>query len=349
MAWLRRAGFAAALVGTPFALAYRFALLYRRRAGYPRRRPILQTPTDLGLPFEPIWIDGPGGRLPGWFVPARGGARGPGVVLVHGWESNRARMLPNARFLVAAGFHCLLFDVRGHGENPPELLPVSAGEFAADAVAAVRTMRGRPEVTSVGLLGHSMGAAGAIVAAADEEGVAALVSTSAPADPRLMTRETFRLAHLPIPGLIAPPLAWLVARVYVRPRGHRLAATSARRALARYTGPVLLVQGTDDEVVPLRDLRLLQRAAAARGPGAPPAESLAVAGGLHRWLYEDAGYRRTIAAFLAAALGGPLDPAAAGEVAAAVPVSRPPDTEGPFASAIPREEAEPLFSTAGQA
>ena len=68
---------------------------------------------------------------PAWFIPARGGAPGPGVVLVHGWESARDRTLPMAVFLHAAGFHCLTFDVRGHGANPAEDLPLSAGEFGA--------------------------------------------------------------------------------------------------------------------------------------------------------------------------------------------------------------------------
>ena len=43
-----------------------------------------------------------------------------------------------AVFLHAAGFHCLTFDVRGHGDNPAEELPLTAGEFGADALAALR-------------------------------------------------------------------------------------------------------------------------------------------------------------------------------------------------------------------
>ena len=46
---------------------------------------------------------------------------------------------------------------------------------------------------------------------------------STPADPYRLTRQTFRLAHLPIPDPIAYPLAWLTTRVYLRPRGHVVA------------------------------------------------------------------------------------------------------------------------------
>ena len=41
-----------------------------------------------------------------------------------------------AVFLHAAGFHCLTFDVRGNGTNPAEALPLTAGEFGADSLAA---------------------------------------------------------------------------------------------------------------------------------------------------------------------------------------------------------------------
>ena len=77
------------------------------------------------------------------------------------------------------------------------------------------------------------------------------MSTSAPADPRRLTRQTFRLAHLPIPEPIATPLAELTTRVYLRPRGHAMGSLSASRAVARYAGPLLLVHGALDSVVPL--------------------------------------------------------------------------------------------------
>ena len=92
-------------------------------------------------------VESGGVPLPAWFIPARDGAPGPGVALIHGWESARDRTLPLALFLHAAGFHSLTFDVRGHGANPPEPLPLSAGEFGADALAAFRALLDRPEVT----------------------------------------------------------------------------------------------------------------------------------------------------------------------------------------------------------
>ena len=328
----RFAGIAAAAVTAPVALAYRFARVYRDRAGFPKPSPPRFDPADLGLAFEELTVRTADGLdLPAWFMPARGGALGPGVVLVHGWESARDRTLPNASFLVAAGFHCLTIDVRGHGMNPPETLPVSTGEFGADAAAAFDALMSRPEVSVGAILGHSMGAVGSLIAAAADPRVAAVVATSTPADPYRLTRQTFRLAHLPIPDPIAYPLALLTTRVFLKPRRHRPADVSASRAVAIYDGPVMLVHGDDDRVVPVGHLDRMERAAReARSGTTVPVERLVIESGQHSWLYEFPIYRAEIARFLARELDGPLAPDDAAAAAAAVEARRLPDAEARF-------------------
>ena len=343
----KRTGLVAALVAAPIAAAWRFALAYRARAGFPRRRPPIVDPADLGLPFRDGVVESDGLRLPAWWIPAPQGGRGPAVVLVHGWESGRDRTLPNARVLHAAGFHVLAFDVRGHGLNPREALPLTTAEFGADATAAARAALSRDDVTEVALLGHSMGGVGALLAAAAEPRVAAVVAVSTPAGPYRLTRQTFRLARLPLPDAIAYPLAWLTTHVFLRPRGHAVRAVSAMRAVRAYRGPLLLVHGTADDVVPPGNVLRLARAARraretarrARETGADPgggavphARLLVIHGGRHSWLYEDPRYRSEVARFLATALNGPLGPEAAAAAARAVPATRLPDATPGFSA-----------------
>jgi dipeptidyl aminopeptidase/acylaminoacyl peptidase len=323
---LRRAAIATAIAAAPVALAYRFAVVYRERAGFPHRHPSAWTPAAVGLAFEDVEVPTSDGlTLPGWYLPA-GDAAAPGVLLVHGWESARDRTLPNAQVLHAIGYHVLTLDVRGHGANGPEILPMSVGEYATDARAGVAWLHARPEVTRVAVLGHSMGGAGTLVATATDPGVDASIAVSTPADPWRLTRLTFQLAHLPIPAPMAWPLAWLTTRVYLRPRGHSVASVSATRAVQSTTTPVLLIHGTDDAIVPVSHLARLARARRAARPDAVT-ETLLVEGGQHSWLYEHAAYRAAIGRFLATHLGGPLDPDEAARVAGAVPAVRLPDPE----------------------
>jgi pimeloyl-ACP methyl ester carboxylesterase len=322
----RRAGLVAAAAAIPVVLAYRFAHVYRVRAGFPRRHEPLWAPDALGMAYEEVAVPSTDGlSLPGWYMSA-GHAEAPGIALVHGWESARDRTLPHAQFLHAAGFHVLAVDVRGHGQNGPEALPISVGEFAEDAAAAVRWLAERPEVSRVGLLGHSMGAAGAMVAAAAEPAVEAVVGVSTPADPYRLTRQTFRLASLPIPGPIAWPLAWLTTHVFLRPRGHAPADVSASRAVREIAVPVLLVHGDEDHVVPVGHLARLAEIRRAARPDAVT-ETLTVHGGHHSWLFEFAEFRAGVARFFTASLDGPLDPDAAARIAADIPAARLPEPE----------------------
>jgi pimeloyl-ACP methyl ester carboxylesterase len=321
---------AAALATAPLAFAWRFAQVYRDRAGIPRRHVPAHDPSALALPFEDTIVRSGDLELPAWWIPANAGAPGPGVVLVHGWESARDRTLPNAWFLHAAGFHVLTFDVRGHGANPPETIPMSAGEFGFDALAGFRALIERPEVTAGAILGHSLGAIGSVLAAAEDPRVAAVVATATPADQARLTRQTFRLARLPIPDPVAYPLAWWTARVYLRPRGHRPAEVSATEASRRYRGPILFIHGDADRVVPVAHLARLEAAARtsrADDPDAGPIESLVIPGGEHSWMYEFPAYRVTVTRFLADALGGALSPERAAQIAEAVPCVRLPDVE----------------------
>lgn len=340
----RRAGLTAALTLAPLA-AWRFAHAYRARAGYPRRHAPDHDPSSVGLGFESVEVPTVDGvRLPAWWIPAGEAAerlgRAPAVLLVHGWESARDRTLPNALVLHAVGFHVLTIDVRGHGDNPPELLPLTAGEFAADALAGVRWLLDRADVAGVGVLGHSMGAIGVLVAAASEPRVGAVVAVATPADPYRLTRQTFHLASLPLPDLIAYPLAWLTTHVFLQPRGHTVGSVSASEAITTYRGPVLLIQGTEDRVVPPSHLeRLAGRARRARAddPAAAPVEVLSIEGGHHSWLFEFPEYRAIVARFLSRSLGGPFDPSVAAAIATDVPALRLSDG-GPGFSAL---EGEP--------
>jgi uncharacterized protein len=333
-----------------YIAAHRFAVRYRDRAGLPHPSPVESNPGDFGLPFEEVEIPSGDAELTAWLIPAvavpkrrraktAAAAPGaapavdgrPGIVVVHGWESNRGRSLAHARYLHAAGFVCLLIDVRGHGANPPETLPVNVPEFADDSAAAARWLAARPEVSAVGLLGHSMGGSAVIVAASREPLVGAVVSASAPADLVRMTRKTFDMADMRIPDPIAWPLATITATVLLAPRRRSLAEASAVIAASKYRGPLLLAHGAGDRGVPVEHLELIARSAAdSREEHDAPVETLVLPDFGHRWLYESPEFRRRVTHFFAEALGGSMQPDDAADAAAACEVVRPAEPENGF-------------------
>ena len=330
-------------------LIRRFAGQYRDRAGLPTPSAVDVSPADFGMAFESVEIsanesacDSREPKLAAWFVPAETAAHGrkkpsasnrrPAIVIVHGWESNRGRSFAHVRYLHAAGFHCLALDVRGHGDNPPETVPMSVPEFAADILSAVDWLMERPEVSAIGLLGHSMGGAGVIVAASRESRIGAVVAMSSPASMVAMTRKAFALGGHRIPGLLAWPLAWYCTRQLLSPRHHKPAEADVAAAAARYRGPLLLMHGALDRGVPVEHLEMIARAATAAreqntrvGVPSGPVELLVLPDFGHRWLYEDVEARRKVASFFAHSLGGPLSPEDAATAAAAVEVKRPDD------------------------
>jgi dienelactone hydrolase len=109
-------------------------------------------------------------------------ARPPAVILGHGVSSDRANLSSLARKLAGAGFAALTLDLRGHGENRN---PYPAGRgradfLAPDFAAAVDFLRTSPLVdgSRIAVLGHSMGAGGALDFATRDSGLDAVVAIS---------------------------------------------------------------------------------------------------------------------------------------------------------------------------
>lgn len=154
-------------VGGITALSVGFSWVFARLYCRPKRRLPTKTPADYGLPFESVTFTSHGAPLQGWFISLEGNpTRSPAIVLAHGWSNNAAQMLPVACALHQAGFRVLLYDARGHGSSGDDG-PITIVKFAEDLRSAVGYLGGRPDVdaTRLGVVGHSLGGAGAILAA----------------------------------------------------------------------------------------------------------------------------------------------------------------------------------------
>lgn len=86
---------------------------------------------------------------------------GPLVIFLHGMMSDSAVWSPIMHAL-APDFRCVAFDQRGHGLSDKPATGYSKEDYAADALALIGTLGTEPAI----LVGHSLGARNAVVAAA---------------------------------------------------------------------------------------------------------------------------------------------------------------------------------------
>ncbi len=128
----------------------------------------------LGVPYDDVsfrTVDGV--DLRGWFVPSRNGAT---VIVFPG----RTRVQDHARMLIEHGYGVLLFDKRGTGESGGE--PNGYGwNGQNDIHAAVQFLQRRDDVDAarIGGLGLSVGGELMLQAAAESDGLNAVVSEGA--------------------------------------------------------------------------------------------------------------------------------------------------------------------------
>lgn len=157
----------AALVVTavPLALAAR-SFVVATREFHPQRVAVQRSESGL----VDVRFTAAGAELHGWLCAPRNGAA---VILLHGSESDRRQLLPEADLLVRHGYGALLYDAPGCGESGGS---VRYGYPEREALrAAVDLLARRPEVRHIGVIGFSMGATIAAQVVPGEPRVGALV------------------------------------------------------------------------------------------------------------------------------------------------------------------------------
>ena len=231
------------------------------------RVPHAQGRHAFGLPpgrVREVSIPTAGGkRLFGWLVlPAQASERPvPAVLVMHGWGSNAAMMGPVVPPLYAAGFAVLLLDARCHGHSDDEAF-TSMPRFAEDIASGLAWLRRQPDIAAdqIALLGHSVGAAAALLHASRQDDVRAVVSLSAFAHPAEVMRRFMAEKRIP-----HPLLGWYVLRHVQKVIGVSFDEIAPLRTLAAVRCPTLLVHGIADRTVPVDDAyRLLAASSNAR-------------------------------------------------------------------------------------
>ncbi|GLI38037.1 alpha/beta hydrolase [Geobacter hydrogenophilus] len=186
----------------------------------------------------PLYLDTGFGRVDAWFLPAPGikaGQTGPVVLVFHG-NGEVIDFLPEeAEDFRALGMGVLLVEYPGYGRSggsPSEESITAAAVAAYDAVIGQRGV----DAGRVVAFGRSLGG-GAACALSRQRHLAAIILQS----PFTSTRPFARRMLLP---------GFLVRDVF-----------DNRHALAAYSGPVLVLHGIHDDIIPVGHGRELARTA----------------------------------------------------------------------------------------
>jgi fermentation-respiration switch protein FrsA (DUF1100 family) len=234
-AWVSGIVLVAAIAGCAATYSLQNEFVYPNAAEGPMDRP---PPSGV----IQHWLETPdGARVESWlFLPpgASAEARAPAVIFFHGNADYIETKIEYADYYTSQGFACLMVEYRGYRRSTGT---PSEAALAADADAFFDWLAQRPEVDAarIGVHGQSLGAA-----------IAATLASRRPVRTLVMV-SPFRS----LPALLG--------------RYHLPGALARERfdnetAITRFDGPLLIVHGEADEIVPVRQGRRLAEVAGDR-------------------------------------------------------------------------------------
>ncbi len=190
-----------------------------------RRADLTQTPEAKQWAYEDVWLDVPGGKTHGWWIPTDN-ARGA-VLFSHGSGKNISYYLEDAGYYRDLGFSVLLYDYGGYGKStgePSEARCYADGRAMWKHLTEVRKIP--PHRIILG--GNSMGGGVTIDLAAEvTPGIVVVEST-----------------FTSIPDVLSDMYPWLPARLISHIYFRNI------DKVPRIQCPIMVVHSTGDAMVP---------------------------------------------------------------------------------------------------
>lgn len=144
---------------------------------YPNRYDLDTKPSDFGLSYEDVQFSSTDAiQTSGFFIPAKN-AKGT-IIVLHGYGTSKSDVLTFAEMFYDHGYNTFFFDFRAHGKTAGAC---TLGYMETrDLDGAITYLIGRPDVAKnkIGVLGCSMGAVVAIIGAARNPTIKAIVADS---------------------------------------------------------------------------------------------------------------------------------------------------------------------------
>ncbi|MBQ8305633.1 MAG: alpha/beta fold hydrolase [Blautia sp.] len=178
------------------------------------------------------------------------------VIISHGYTDNRYGAVKYMRTYLEAGYHCIIYDLRGHGLNEPDYCTYSVRE-AQDLYTLIQDTRARYGLDILlGLHGESLGGATTCAVLKYEQNLAFAVSDCGFADISNVLKVAMKRMH--VPGFMLYPTSGMSRLLY----GFTYREMQPVKAIEGNRVPVLFLHGEEDHfIVPDNSRRLQEKTA----------------------------------------------------------------------------------------
>lgn len=230
----------------------------------PRSDPSLSELVALGVSRHlRVAVGPPGASLSVWVIEPAGRQEPRGTLLVlHGIRDTKRTMLGLGRALAARGYRAVLPDLRGHGRSSGDWLTFGAVESRDLSQLLDELARRGLLARRVGVYGASYGGATAILLAARDPRIAAVVAAAPFASAREVIHAYMRRVY---PRWLVPD-AWIDRAIDSAGEAASFDPQEAdpSQAIRRSNAPVLLIHGRQDRIIGWKQSRRLHEAAPTR-------------------------------------------------------------------------------------
>ncbi len=191
---------------------------------------IKSTPADYDLVYEEVWLPVSTGQIHGWWISAST-LEAPVILYFHGNGTNNGDTVGRASRFYQLGFSVLLIDYRGYGKSDPTFPDETKVYEDAEAAWKYLTQDRGIKPQNLSIYGHSLGGAIGIEMAARHPEMAGLI----------------------VEGTFTSMKEMANIMGYSRLFPLKLILTQKFDSINKISGiqvPILLIHGTEDEVVP---------------------------------------------------------------------------------------------------
>jgi len=240
-----------------FVLApFIFSHILTHASSRPSDRDIKTSALRAEVAFREVeFASADGVKLSAWYLPHENSP--VTIVYCHGLFRSRLEMLERAEELYKQGYAGLLMDFRRHGKSGEAMTSMGYLE-RLDVIGAVHYLKDSLQIqTPIVAYGVSMGAAAALLAAAEEPQIAGLIiDSSFLSFDEVITHYAKLLFNLPRFPVVSALIMFTKWRV-----GFRLEDFDMRRAVQKIGDrPILFIAGGEDTRMPLEIARTLYAA-----------------------------------------------------------------------------------------